>query len=168
MLCKTATHFSGPFAKDLGKVLKSKDCSSGKDICVEGENFFLFFHQCTLICVARNEETSEVCGGLTVSGQAGLHQEGCGTDRYHHSQDARGQEWRWILTYPPHYHINSVHENVAQALTSIKLQLDPKVTATFTLALCRVEINQFFKAQRVMYIRSERAGSTMRGCYFIG
>ena len=66
-----------------------------------------------------------------------------------------------------HYHINSVHENVAQALTSIKLQLNPKVTATFTLILCRVEINRFFKAQHVMYIRSERAGSTMRGCYFI-
>lgn len=61
-----------------------------------------------------------------------------------------------------------MHENVAQALTSIKLQLDPKVTATLTLTLCRVEINQFFKAQHVMYIRSERAGSTMRGCYFIG
>ena len=54
-------------------------------------------------------EASEVCGGLsapasgsaptasplTASGQAGLHQEvaaGISTDRYHHGQDARGQE----------------------------------------------------------------------------
>lgn len=41
-LCKTGTHFSGPFAKDLGKVLKSKDCSSGNYICVKGENSFFF------------------------------------------------------------------------------------------------------------------------------
>lgn len=79
-LCKTGTHFSGPFAKDLGKVLKSKDCSSGNYFCVKGENsfFFVFFLPMPLICVARKEETSEVCGGLTVTGQAGLHQEGCG------------------------------------------------------------------------------------------
>lgn len=37
-----------------------------------------------------------------------------------------------------HYHVNSVHENVAQALTSIKLQRNSKVTATLTLILQKV------------------------------
>lgn len=66
------------------------------------------------------------------------------------------------INISPHYHINSVHENVAQALTSIKLQLDTKVTATLNSDRITSLNKSFFQSTACVYIfNSEKRGSAI-------